>query len=131
MTSGKYVPTQILALWSAMFAEAPCALLTAVRVLGAVLSQFVTLMAHQMRSGGDASASVKAAFSIFDADGSGQIDREEIRGMMREMGECNMGEEDFEKVLKDMDLDGDGQISYDEFSVVLTRELNENGFRLT
>ena len=84
-----------------------------------------------MRSGGDASASVKAAFSIFDADGSGQIDREEIRGMMREMGECNMGEEDFEKVLKDMDLDGDGQISYEEFSVVLTRELNENGFRLT
>ena len=87
-------------------------------------------MAHQMSEGTDADETLKAAFRCFDADSSGLISKDEIRDVMREMGEFHMNEADFDAVLASMDLDGDGEISHEEFATFLTREMREHGYRL-
>lgn len=60
---------------------------------------------------------VKFAFQVFDLDGSGNIDTEELRKIVKA---TNMASEKqlnrkVEWLMRQCDTDGDGQISYDEF----------------
>jgi len=58
---------------------------------------------------------VKPAFKKFDKDGSGSIDKAELKELSKDLGnELNDG--DIETALKDLDLNGDGVIDQDEFS---------------
>jgi calmodulin len=87
--------------------------------------EFVTLMAHKM---GDPNPDItlQAAFQVFDTDGDGTISKEEIRKVMREMGE-NLLEEDMDDVLSGIDRNGDDLIRYDEFARVVTKEIKAAG----
>merc|ERR1719464_1011266 len=62
------------------------------------------------------------AFRTFDRDGSGQIDLEELREMLKEnsdLGGKALGAENAEELFKMADKDGDGKISFQEFMAML------------
>ena len=68
-------------------------------------------------------ASLKEAFDVFDADGSGALDKEEFRNVMSMLthkeGEqpSALSEAQFEAVFQEVDKDGSGVISFDEYFV--------------
>ena len=90
--------------------------------------EFATLMAHKM---GDVNPdkTLASAFAVFDQDGSGMVDADELKSVMRELGE-QVDEEDIKRVLKSMDVDGDGTINYHEFSAVVTKEMKMGGYNI-
>ena len=54
-----------------------------------------------------------AAFKLFDKDGSGAIDASEIASIL---GQSVSGEEGvWEDVISEVDVNGDGQIDFEEF----------------
>lgn len=58
--------------------------------------------------------SLQAAFKLFDRDDDGYISQLELRALMFNMGErCT--EEEFADMMKEIDTDNDGRISYQEF----------------
>lgn len=59
---------------------------------------------------------LQAAFRMFDKNGTGLICVEELREIL-EKG----GSHDWEKIVKEVDTNGDGEISYDEFNVMMTK----------
>lgn len=56
---------------------------------------------------------IRAAFRVFDQDGNGQISREEVASVI-----ANSGDE-VESLMSEVDLNGDGLISYEEFRVMV------------
>lgn len=54
------------------------------------------------------------AFKMFDADGSGKISSDELRTVMTTLGE-KLSEEEADAMIKEADVDGDGNIDYREF----------------
>ena len=58
---------------------------------------------------------IKECFDTFDADGSGFIDKKEIVKVCEQLGVDATGAE-VEELMKQADSDGDGKISFDEFS---------------
>lgn len=58
--------------------------------------------------------SLQAAFKLFDRDDDGYISQVELRTLMFNMGErCT--EEEYADMIKEVDTDNDGRISYQEF----------------
>ncbi|XP_074503012.1 calmodulin-alpha-like isoform X1 [Sebastes fasciatus] len=72
--------------------------------------EFLTLMAEMMKCSDDETA-IKEAFDIIDKDGSGYICADELRQMMSKFGE-KVTAEKVDKIIKDVDIDGDGRINY-------------------
>ena len=71
----------------------------------------------------DSGAALRAAFALFDGDGSGYIDRSELSKMLRRLGFEWQGAHVFEAA----DVDGDGQVSYDEFVAVFGKAAAAKG----
>jgi len=63
-----------------------------------------------------------AAFQKIDKDGDGQLDREEIKAAMAEMG---ADDDAVDEMIKAADTDGDGKISKDEFLISMTASAKE------
>ena len=57
---------------------------------------------------------LRAAFNNFDKDKSGTIDKSEIKALL---GCCDP--DNIEKIMKQVDKDGDGAISYEEFAQMM------------
>ena len=57
---------------------------------------------------------LRKAFEVFDKDGSGTIDSDELRQVLRTMGE-NLTEAEIEELIQQADRDGNGSIDC-EFS---------------
>ncbi|XP_052764533.1 neo-calmodulin-like isoform X6 [Mya arenaria] len=57
---------------------------------------------------------VRSAFRLFDKDGNGYIDQKELRVAMKKLGEA-LTDKELEDMMKQADVDGDGQINYEEF----------------
>ena len=55
------------------------------------------------------------AFQVFDADGSGNITAQELRTTMGKLG-VKLTDDEVDDMINEADTDGDGQISYEEFS---------------
>ncbi|CAG9311064.1 unnamed protein product [Blepharisma stoltei] len=81
-------------------------------------TEFLGLMAKQMK-GQDSKGELLEAFKIFDRDGNGLISASELRYAMTNLGE-KLTDEEVNDLLKEADLDGDGQINFDEFVRMLT-----------
>ncbi|KAG4995679.1 hypothetical protein JHK85_027118 [Glycine max] len=77
--------------------------------------EFLNLMAKKMKET-DAEEDLKEAFKVFDKDQNGYISASEVylRHVMINLGE-KLTDEEVEQMIKEADLDGDGQVDYDEF----------------
>ncbi|KAF7031240.1 hypothetical protein CFC21_042601 [Triticum aestivum] len=78
--------------------------------------EFLNLMARKMKDT-DSEEELKEAFRVFDKDQNGFISAAELRQVMTNLGE-KLSEE-VEEMVREADVDGDGQINYDEFVKVM------------
>ncbi|KAH9682413.1 calmodulin-like protein 8 [Citrus sinensis] len=75
--------------------------------------EFLNLMAKKMKET-DAEEELKEAFKVFDKDQNGYISATELRHVMINLGE-KLTDDEVEQMINEADLDGDGQVNYDEF----------------
>lgn len=79
-------------------------------------SEFITVASN--RSKILSSANLRRAFEAFDADRSGSITKDEILAML---GRTNCTAQVCEKIIKEVDLDGNGEIDMKEFESMMLR----------
>ena len=75
--------------------------------------EFMCLMVKQMKDN-DTDEELQYAFKVFDRNKNGYITSHELRSAMTNLGE-NLTTEEVEEMIKEADLDNDGQIDFDEF----------------
>ncbi|KAH3853236.1 calmodulin-A-like [Dreissena polymorpha] len=75
--------------------------------------EFLTMMVRNMRDI-DTVEDLRQAFNVFDKDGTGKISAAELRHVMSNLGE-KLTEEEVDEMLREADVDGDGEINYEEF----------------
>ncbi|CAF4587624.1 unnamed protein product, partial [Rotaria sp. Silwood1] len=61
------------------------------------------------------------AFKLFDDDETGKISLKKLRRIAREIGD-NVNEEELKAMIDEFDLDGDGEINFDEFMAMLNSD---------
>merc|ERR1712039_153691 len=61
---------------------------------------------------------IKAAFDLFDSDGSGDIDAKELHVAMNALG-LEATKDEIEKMIADVDEDGSGEIEFEEFLLMM------------
>jgi len=92
-------------------------------------TEFCVLMSKRMESKED-SQTLRKAFEVLDLDGSGEIEREELRKVLEGFSRAgeHLSDDEIESLIKEADVDGDGQISFDEFvKVMMAGEEEEEG----
>lgn len=57
----------------------------------------------------DTEEELRRAFQVFDRDGSGHISTDELRDVLKSVGE-NLTEEELDEMMRQVDLDGSGTI---------------------
>jgi len=62
----------------------------------------------------DSEEELLSAFKVFDKDGNGFISPTELRRIMMNVGET-LTDEEVDEMIRGADMDGDGQINYEEF----------------
>ncbi|KAL8136658.1 hypothetical protein V2J09_002659 [Rumex salicifolius] len=80
-------------------------------------TEFLNLMARKMKDT-NSEEDLKVAFRVFDKDQNGFISAAELRHVMTNLGE-KLTDEDVDEMIREADVDGDGQINYDEFVKVM------------
>jgi calmodulin len=75
--------------------------------------EFLTMMLRKMNEG-DPEKELRDVFMVFDKDQSGTISAEELRNVMRVIGE-KLTDQEIEDAIRLADTTGDGEVSYDEF----------------
>merc|ERR1712183_384652 len=61
---------------------------------------------------------IREAFQVFDGDGNGFINRGELACVMGNLGEA-LKPEEIQSMIDEADQDGDGQINYEEFYIMM------------
>lgn len=69
----------------------------------------------------DSEKEIRDAFNVFDKDGSGSISANELRAVMTNLGE-KLTDEEVNAMIKEADVDGDGEIDYGEFVKMMRLE---------
>lgn len=80
-------------------------------------NEFLQMMSKKMREG-DSEDELKEAFKVFDKDNNGVITSTELRRVMTNLGE-KLTDEEVEDMIKEADMDGDGNVNYNEFVMIL------------
>ena len=70
--------------------------------------EFVMMMSKQSSS---KETDLRRAFEIFDADGNGTIDKNELRQAMERLGE-RLTDADLDQMMNEADTDGNGEIDF-------------------
>ncbi|EMS66519.1 Calmodulin-like protein 1 [Triticum urartu] len=83
-----------------------------------MVEEFLGLVARQMRGDAEAEEELHEAFRVFDKDNNGFISLDELRTVMKNLGE-KLSEDELNEMLQEADADGDGQINYKEFAKVM------------
>uniref|UniRef100_A0A0E0PPB1 EF-hand domain-containing protein n=2 Tax=Oryza rufipogon TaxID=4529 RepID=A0A0E0PPB1_ORYRU len=87
--------------------------------------EFLNLMAKKMKDT-DSEEELKEAFRVFDKDQNGFISAAELRHVMTNLGE-KLTDEEVDEMIREADVDGDGQINYEEFvKVMMANRLEPN-----
>ena len=66
---------------------------------------------------------LKFAFNFFDKDGSGKITLDEVKGIFSKNKE--FPEQDFQQIIDEVDINNDGEIDYNEFTLMMKSILTE------
>jgi calmodulin len=75
--------------------------------------EFLTMMARKLQDS-EGEEEIREAFKVFDKDGTGFISAAELRHVMTNLGE-KLTDEEVDEMIREADVDNDGQINYDEF----------------
>ncbi|XP_033106702.1 calmodulin-like [Anneissia japonica] len=78
---------------------------------------FLVMMAHVMQCANQ-EEELKEAFRMFDGDGNGVISIDELRQVVEGLG--HLSPDEVEDMIKEADIDGDGQVNYEEFVEMMT-----------
>ncbi|KAK5078157.1 Mitochondrial group I intron splicing factor ccm1 [Lithohypha guttulata] len=81
-------------------------------------TEFMTMMATTIQPK-DFAEETKAAFRVFDKDGSGTISAKELRAVMKSLGE-DLTDDEIDEMIKEADKDNSGSIDYEEFAQLLS-----------
>ncbi|CAH1956210.1 unnamed protein product [Acanthoscelides obtectus] len=81
-------------------------------------NEFLQMMSKKMKDA-DGEEELREAFRVFDKNNDGLISSNELRHVMTSLGE-RLSEEEVDDMIKEADLDGDGQVNYEEFVTILT-----------
>lgn len=73
--------------------------------------EFLTMMARKMRDS-DTEEELREAFRVFDKDENGYISAAELHHVMTNLGE-KLTEEEVDEMIREADIDGDGQVNYE------------------
>ncbi|CAG8760325.1 13486_t:CDS:2 [Cetraspora pellucida] len=76
-------------------------------------NEFLNMMARKVKDS-DIEEEIKEAFKVFDKDGNGLISAAELKVVMSSIGE-KLSDEEIDEMIHEADVDGDGQINYEEF----------------
>ncbi|XP_067004791.1 uncharacterized protein [Anabrus simplex] len=69
-------------------------------------------------------ADIKEAFDLFDTEGTGKIETKELKVAIRALG-FEPKKEEIKKMIADIDKDGSGVLSYDDFLSLMTVKMAE------
>uniref|UniRef100_A0A4X2KIZ1 EF-hand domain-containing protein n=2 Tax=Vombatus ursinus TaxID=29139 RepID=A0A4X2KIZ1_VOMUR len=81
-------------------------------------SEFLNVMARKMKDT-DSNEDIQDAFRVFDKNRDGFISAGELRHVMTNFGE-KLTDEEVEEMIKEADIDGDGQVNYIQFVEMMT-----------
>ncbi|KAK0737756.1 hypothetical protein B0T18DRAFT_233863 [Schizothecium vesticola] len=79
--------------------------------------EFLNLMSQTVKET-DTEQELVNAFRVFDKDNSGTISTEELRNVLRSLGE-NLTDAELDEMIKLADKNGDGHIDYQEFASIM------------
>ena len=79
---------------------------------------FLNIVASREFDDEDHEGALKEAFRMFDRDGNGYIDAEELRICMINLGE-KLTLEEVEEMIREVDVDFDGRMNYEGIKLVL------------
>ena len=81
--------------------------------------EFLVLMsAKKKNSKEDPDKELKDAFKVFDADGSGTISRDELKKLMKRLGQ-NLTDSELDAMMDEVDTDKSGEIDFKEFKSMM------------
>ncbi|PAA47813.1 hypothetical protein BOX15_Mlig030389g1 [Macrostomum lignano] len=87
--------------------------------------EFCAMAKKKQKQKNDRMEKLRKAFSVFDTDGSGYVDRQELKDGLTAMGKEPLTDEEIEELMNLVDMDGDGQLSIEEFARVLTMSVKD------
>ena len=87
--------------------------------------EFLALMARKMKDT-DTDEEMVEAFKVFDRDGNGLIQKDELKKVMEIMGE-EVTNEEIEEMMVIADPDGDSAINYEKFLACFDRLCKSHG----
>jgi len=79
-------------------------------------NEFLSLMERKIQL--DGQDELKADFDTFDKDRSGQISPTELKKVMCGLG-ARLDDQDIAAMIQEADVDGNGEISFDEFKKIV------------
>jgi len=80
--------------------------------------EFLKMMSTTVKAQ-DFAHETRAAFDVFDKDGSGTISADELRQVMKSLGE-NLTDDEIDEMIREADKDRNGTIDYEEFVQLLS-----------
>mmetsp|Transcript_28431 Transcript_28431/g.40017 ORF Transcript_28431/g.40017 Transcript_28431/m.40017 type:complete len:152 (+) Transcript_28431:71-526(+) len=81
-------------------------------------NEFLVLMKSRIVGEKDPDKELRDAFGVFDTDGSGSIDRTELKRLMKKLGQ-NLHENELDAMMEEVDTNKDGEISFAEFKAMM------------
>eukprot|EP01064_Diplonema_japonicum_P028904 TRINITY_DN4542_c0_g4_i1.p1 TRINITY_DN4542_c0_g4~~TRINITY_DN4542_c0_g4_i1.p1 ORF type:complete len:162 (+),score=50.51 TRINITY_DN4542_c0_g4_i1:51-536(+) len=70
---------------------------------------------------------IKECFNLYDQDGSGELDEDEVRFALKSLGWEQVNNKDVKEFMANVDTSGDGKISFEEFDSMIKKKMLESG----